>query len=68
MEWVPNTNSLRNVIGACVNFQVEADNPKRRGGRVTEFGRKSLRDTFAHCQDLYINHGKLSSAAIEFER
>ena len=68
MEWVPNTNSLRNVIGACVNSQVEADNPKRRGGRVTEFGRKSLRDTFAHCQDLYINHGKLSSAAIEFER
>jgi serine/threonine-protein kinase ATR len=68
MEWVPNTNSLRNVIGTCVNSQVEADNPKRRGGRVTEFGRKSLRDTFAHCQNFYVADGKLLKAAAEFER
>jgi len=51
-----------------VNHQADADNAKRRGARACNFQKRFLRETFAHCQNLYIDHGKLSKAAVEFER
>ena len=67
IEWVPNTDSLRNVVSEAYNPQAPADSIKRRGRRISDFSDPILRETFQKCQDLYVKNGDLSGAVRLFD-
>jgi serine/threonine-protein kinase ATR len=68
IEWVPHTNSLRNVIyDEAYNPQAPPISSKRRGQRMADFGDPNLRDTFQKCQDMYMKGGNLSGAVKMFD-
>merc|ERR1719215_1843112 len=67
LEWVPNTDSFRNVISKSYNPQVDPKSLRRYGTRITNFGDANLRNAFQKCQDLYIKRGNLKGAATAFE-
>ena len=67
LEWVPNTDSFRNIISKSYNPQANPDSIRRNGKRITNFGDVNLRNTFQKCQDLYIKGGNLTGAAKMFE-
>jgi serine/threonine-protein kinase ATR len=67
IEWVPNTDSLRNIVSEAYNPQAPAESIKRRGKRIANFGDPNLRDSFQKCQDLYIKNGDLSGAVKLFD-
>lgn len=67
LEWVPETNSLRNLISKSYNPQTSASCPRRQGSRLSNFGDATLRSHYDLCQNKYFKDGNLSKAASMFE-
>ena len=67
LEWVPNTDSLRNVVMASYNAQADPHSTKRRGRRIGNFCDPNLRRTYDKCQDMYFKNGNLSRAVEMFD-
>lgn len=68
LEWVPETSSLRTLIGETYNPQADEFSGKRRGARVTNFYDTVMRTTYENkCQDLYFKQGNLTRAGALFE-
>merc|ERR1740139_932469 len=65
IEWVPNTDSLRNIVTSAYNPQAPSDAQRRRGAELTNF--TYLRDTYEKCQNVYFKRGNLKKAAAMFE-
>ena len=68
LEWVPDTNSLRNLIGQSYNPQTSPFCTRRRGTRLANFGDPTLRSNFERCQHKYFKEGNLSMATAMFEQ
>lgn len=67
LEWVPNTDSLRNVVMNSYNAQADPHSTKRRGRRIGAFADPNLRRTYEKCQDMYFKGGNLSRAVEMFD-
>lgn len=68
LEWVPNTESMRNLVTRSYNPQALPFSPKRRGRRIADFGDSRLRNNFEkQCQDVYFLKGNLKGASARFE-
>jgi len=67
LEWVPNTDSLRNLVSQSYNPQAAPHSIRRRGKRIANFNDPALRTTFQTCQDAYVKNGNLIRAASMFE-
>jgi serine/threonine-protein kinase ATR len=67
LEWVPATESLRNLVSKSHNPQTSAGCNRRRGNRLANFGDPTLRSHFEMCQSKYFKEGNLSKAAAMFE-
>jgi serine/threonine-protein kinase ATR len=67
LEWVPDTDSLRNLVSRSYNPQTSANCPRRRGSRLANFGDATLRSHYDMCQNKYFKEGNLAKAATMFE-
>lgn len=67
LEWVPDTDSLRNLVSKSYNPQASASCPRRKGSRLSNFGDPTLRSQYDICQNKYFKEGNLSKAASMFE-
>lgn len=68
LEWVPKTNSLRNLVMESYNPQVSPFSSKRRGRRMTNAGDAMLRATYEKkCQEMFFVSGDLKKAAALFD-
>uniref|UniRef100_A0A7S4J226 non-specific serine/threonine protein kinase n=1 Tax=Odontella aurita TaxID=265563 RepID=A0A7S4J226_9STRA len=67
LEWVPNTDSFRNLVTATYNPQADPHSTRRRGKRMTNFGDATMRTAYDKCQNAYFKNGKLTRAAELFE-
>eukprot|EP00934_Nitzschia_sp_Nitz4_P002344 Nitzschia sp. Nitz4//scaffold9_size221794//64787//75082//NITZ4_001337-RA/size221794-augustus-gene-0.161-mRNA-1//-1//CDS//3329560974//2344//frame0 len=67
LEWVPNTDSLRNLVSKSYNPQTSAHCTRRRGNRIANFGDATLRSHYEMSQNKYFKDGNLSKAAAMFE-
>lgn len=68
LEWVPNTDSFRNLVSKTFNPQASPFSSRRRGKRITAFTDPQLRDNFENkCQPIYFKTGNLTRAAKLFE-
>lgn len=67
LEWVPETDSLRNLVSQSYNPQTSANCPRRRGTRLANFGDATLRSHYEMCQNKYFKEGNLTKAASMFE-
>lgn len=63
LEWVPNTDSFRNLVTRSYNPYASHYSPRRRGRRITNFNDANLRNTFLQCQEQYLKFGNLTKAA-----
>ncbi|GMH94147.1 hypothetical protein TL16_g12821, partial [Triparma laevis f. inornata] len=68
LEWVPNTDSIRNVVKASHNPQCSSTSNRRNGGRLGDFASEKLRGAFVRCQNNYVNDGNLVLAGQRFEK
>lgn len=69
LEWVPNTDSLRNLVMRSYNPQASPFSIKRRGRRIGNYGDSmSLKGGFEKCQSLFFKNGNLHQAAAMFEQ
>ncbi len=66
IEWVPDTDSLRNVVSKTYNPQAPVHSERRRGARISDFGDVRLRDAFLNCQNAYVVAGNLTKAGKMF--
>ena len=66
LEWVPNTDSFRNLVSSSYNPQADPHSIRRRGRRIANFSDVSLRTSFEKCQNLYFKNGSLVRAAETF--
>jgi serine/threonine-protein kinase ATR len=66
LEWVPDTDSLRNLITKTYNPQVSSFSMRRRGDRIGNFSEPSLRNSYERAQNLYFRDGNLSRAGATF--
>jgi len=66
IEWVPNTDSFRNLVGNSYNPQVSHHCSRRRGKRIVNINDHTLRANFIKCQDMYVKNGNLTRAAQMF--
>ena len=67
LEWVPNTDSFRSIVGQSYNPQAAHHSLRRRGKRISSFQDATLRNDFTKCQDMYIKNGNLMKAAQMFD-
>lgn len=68
LEWVPNTNSLRNLVMESYNPQAPPSSSKRRGKRMANPGDPTIKQNFEKkCQEMYFGSGDLRRAAQMFE-
>lgn len=68
LEWVPHTDSFRNLVSKCFNPQASPFSSRRRGKRIASFTDPQLRDNFENkCQPMYFKSGNLTRAAALFE-
>lgn len=67
LEWVPETDSLRNLVEKAYNPQTSAFCPRRRGVRLANFGDASLRSNYDRCQATYFKDGNLLRATQLFQ-
>lgn len=67
IEWVPHTDSLRNLVAASYNPQAAPFSIRRRGRRIANWGDINMRKTFEQCQTMYKTDGNLMRAAAMFE-
>ena len=64
LEWVPQTNSLRNLVSESYNPQASAFSAKRRGKRMANAADPMMRANFEKkCQDMFFSSGDLKKAA-----
>jgi serine/threonine-protein kinase ATR len=63
LEWVPNTDSFRNLVTKSYNPQTTPFCPRRRGGRLANFSDPTLRSTYERCQNYFFRDGDLAKAA-----
>jgi serine/threonine-protein kinase ATR len=68
LEWVPNTDSFRNLVSKSYNPQTVPLCPRRRGGRLANFGDPSIRKNFEKCQDYFFKDGNLEKASMEYQK
>mmetsp|Transcript_10899 Transcript_10899/g.30148 ORF Transcript_10899/g.30148 Transcript_10899/m.30148 type:complete len:3004 (+) Transcript_10899:116-9127(+) len=69
IEWVPNTHSLRQLIGEAYNPQAPASSSKRRGRRMANPRDVTMKQFYENdCQEMYFKNGNLRGAAMMFER
>jgi len=66
LEWVPNTESFRSLVGRTYNPQVPSDSIHRRGTRLSNFNDANLRNAFQRCQELFFVKKNLKLAAKKF--
>jgi serine/threonine-protein kinase ATR len=67
LEWVPNTDSFRSLVGGTFNPLVPPNSVHRHGDRITNYNNVELRDAFMKCQDMYFKKGNLTGAAKKFD-
>jgi serine/threonine-protein kinase ATR len=67
VEWVPKTDSLRNLVSRSYNPQTSPFSPRRRGARLANFGDPTLRNNYDRCQNTYFKDGNLSRATVLFQ-
>lgn len=68
LEWVPNTDSMRNLIMQTYNPQASPFSLKRRGRRLANYGDGvSLKNAYEKCQAMFFKNGNLHKAATMFE-
>ena len=67
LEWVPDTESLRNLVGRTYNPQTTSYCPRRRGHRITSFTDPSLRSEYDRAQNLYFKEGNPGLAGSKFK-
>lgn len=58
LEWVPNTNCLRNLVTESYNPQAATHSDRRRGRRITNWTDPCLTRNFKACQETYTKEGK----------
>ena len=63
LEWVPDTDSMRNLVSKSYNPQTTPYCPRRRGSRMTNFGDASMRSDFERSQNQFFKNGCLTQAA-----
>ena len=63
LEWVPDTDSLRNIVSRSYNPQTSSFCPRRRGSRMTNFGDASMRSNFERSQNQFFKTGDIAAAA-----
>uniref|UniRef100_A0A7S1BX17 non-specific serine/threonine protein kinase n=1 Tax=Corethron hystrix TaxID=216773 RepID=A0A7S1BX17_9STRA len=66
LEWVPNTDSFRNIVTKSYNPQAPRHSRRRRGTNLADFG--YLRDAYEKAQQFYFKRGNLKKAALMFEK
>jgi serine/threonine-protein kinase ATR len=62
LEWVPDTDSLRNLISKSYNPQTAPFSPRRRGVKLANFGDATLRLNYERCQNQFFKEGNLQQA------
>jgi len=67
LEWVPNTDSFRSLVGRTYNPQISPNSIHRHGDRITNYSNVELREAFMKCQDMYFKKGNLKGAAKRFD-
>jgi len=67
LEWVPNTSSLRSIIGKTYNPQASPFSGRRSGHRLANFGDPMLKTNYEKCQSLFFNSRDLKGATRLFE-
>eukprot|EP00977_Amphora_coffeiformis_P015047 scaffold4341_cov161-Amphora_coffeaeformis.AAC.1 len=68
LEWVPKTNSLRNLVLESYNPQVSPFSSKRRGRRMANASDAMLRSAYEKkCQEMFFVSGDLKKAAALFD-
>lgn len=67
LEWVPMTQSFRNLVSRTYNPQASTGSSKRYGSRATNFGDHVLRSNFDRAQDMFFRSANLKRAAVMFE-
>jgi serine/threonine-protein kinase ATR len=67
LEWIPDTDSLRNLITSSYNPQTSQFCSRRRGTRLANFGDVTLRSQYERAQNKFFKEGDLSRAATLFE-
>lgn len=68
LEWVPNTDSMRNLVMQSYNPQASPFSSKRRGKRLGNYGDgMSLKIAYEKCQAMFFKNGNLHKAAAMFE-
>jgi serine/threonine-protein kinase ATR len=68
LEWVPNTDSLRNLVGKAYNPQTTPGCVRRRGARLANFSDPSLRKKYETSQNYYFKEGDLEKAAMAYQK
>lgn len=68
LEWVPNTESLRNLVAKSYNPHTSPGCARRRGGRLANLTDHSIRKNFEACQNFFFKDGNLEKAAAEYRR
>lgn len=63
LEWVPDTDSLRNLVSRSYNTQVSSFCPRRRGTRMTNFMDPTIRHSYERAQNQFVKNGDLAQAA-----
>lgn len=68
LEWVPHTDSLRNLVSKTYNPQASPFSSRRRGRAITNLSDPNLRNNFEKkCQTLFFKSGNLTKAAAMFD-
>lgn len=63
LEWVPDTDSLRNLVHRSYNAQSSTFCPRRRGSRMCNFADATLRSNFERAQNQFWKSGDIAQAA-----
>ena len=68
LEWVANTNSLRNLVTESYNPMAPPSSRKRRGAAMANSGDPTMKHNFEKkCQEMFFGNGDLRKAATLFE-
>jgi serine/threonine-protein kinase ATR len=68
LEWIPDTESIRSLIGKTYNPQAAPTSERRRGRRLANFSDPSMKADYERCQDAFFKDGDLNRATSSFEK
>ncbi|KAG7355473.1 phosphatidylinositol 3- and 4-kinase [Nitzschia inconspicua] len=68
LEWVPDTDSLRNLVAKSYNPQTTPGCIRRRGGRLANFSDPPIRKNYEACQNYFFKEGNLEKASMSYKR